>query len=1224
MLAARRSAAAARGAPSLAASLLVILHRQLHSSGPPLLRSGKDSANARRNNRNKNGSGDPSSSSSSPRPAYDLEKRFRDLDQLYPTPNTTALETEADAQAHTDADLDNAEQRRRDRITEKLLNAAKLGNPPVRAPSGSDPYAGWKPSPGSSSSRNLGRPKLSDEAKAKAEARLRRHAMDVNALLGGHTAGRLNQPLVTREDAGVGPDDADDALYLDHFLYPPRRIQAGDFVEIRTAGISAIGIVLPKPDDERDLPASASASQVEAHKKKKVLRLDGEIFVLLSTGVVTISRDTDVMIQVPRMVERGLTYRAAAATRSHVSSSNLDGPSTSDGAHDPHDASGSAGQSAPGEATPATEEPIDEPRFEARASICNKLRIIERQKVLEVQRLLPAFRSLFLDDDNVGGSTRSAHVPSDRMDLATGTITTYEATRLMQDRLARTGADGQARRDPITVATMLAAHTLLMDTPTHFLADTLSHRTSQLYTCRSPEERRTLRVLERWVKSAPGSEAQSHIDAFCAKARTVMAWSAAHPYRGDGPPRRIDAEGLDVQWSDEDRLILSFLEASLGSRRAIQDDTHGSIAMEILKRAGAHIRVRPHPAGRPDMELDEAADTLLFPASPTSSAELSPATTTASEAAATASPASELDAHAYEILRELGGVILAGPDLQHALVLRFLKDVGYLAPWHNPLRLDTTFRTLVSGEGDGQPEPHGSEETTAPVASASTTPSPSSAYQLGIDADVEAIRHDFGKDLPVYVIDDAGAFELDDGISIEPIAGSEDQAWVHVHIADPTASMRPDDALATRARRRFSTLYFPEARWALLPDDFVSAGVGLRAPTAESTRAGQGQRVMTFSAKIDARNGQVDDFHVRPAWVHNVNVVSYDRVNEMLRQSSASGDLVRLHRIARALAAARIRGTAINAWRRSASLSLSPLPLPDTMVSSARLDGPRFYTGSPDVSLSVLSVQEDPSVHASQFLVAELMLLAGRVAGAFGEQRDVPLPYRLQPRPEDPKDLERILAMRDPDTGGVDFEKMIIEDLTIPQGQYSDHSGEHFAMGICNRESLAVGADALSKGGYIRATSPLRRYPDMVAHWQLKSSLLGRPLAFSRTELRHRLGQFERSELLSKQLNRAASRAWILRAIEDALQRRREGRATEADARILGPHQAVLTLAHVRINSLTLGARLRVQVEGLGMTADMIWDAKKWSPKTGARFTVEVAATVQAGLRSALVVREVA
>src|SRR5579862_3966836 len=139
-----------------------------------------------------------------------------------------------------------------------------------------------------------------------------------------------------------------------------------------------------------------------------------------------------------------------------------------------------------------------------------------------------------------------------------------------------------------------------------------------------------------------------------------------------------------------------------------------------------------------------------------------------------------------------------------------------------------------------------------------------------VDANA-AIRHDFGE-MAVYTIDDAGAHELDDGISIEQ-TGQE--IWLHIHIANPSAFITPDSQIAQLARLRMTTLYLPDNVRPMLPignPDFTVNGFakGLREmPT------------MTFSARL-SEDGDIAAYKVRPGIVRNVKILTYDDVNDAI------------------------------------------------------------------------------------------------------------------------------------------------------------------------------------------------------------------------------------------------------------------------------------------------------------------------------------------------------
>ncbi|KAF6767666.1 Nucleic acid-binding, OB-fold [Kalmanozyma brasiliensis GHG001] len=1087
------------------------------------------------------------------------------------------------------------EQRKQNKVTDTILTASRLGrHADSISKDQSDRFSGWKRTPGPSTRRNVGRPKLSHEA---GKSLSRAVASDnVETLLGSHASSVLLQPLLNLEkdcDAfEVGSSHGQ--ISARDFMAPRRDLRPGDFVEVRR-NYTGVGIVLPPPDDVMSSNRDKNVQKASAGLK--------DLYVLVASGQIVLYKDNDVMIQIPGVIETKLARAAAALSKQYVVSSNsLDSPANRDGSYDSHASSNTADVD-PTEGTAMQEEPIDIPRFETRASICNKLRILERQKEKELQRLLPSFQSLFLIDSAAQQTEEAEELRKQRMDLRTGAITTFEAARLMHKLQAQRKKGDEDQ--PFTASTVYAAHALLMSHPTHFLADALSHRTSQLFTCRSDAERGNTRLISDWISGPPGSEGQQHIEAFCHKASKLRQYAEEHPHDLSGAPRIVSApnKDLEITWTPQDRSIIEFLEASLGSRREVQEDTHGSIAMQIVKRAGGHFRILPHPNTSELMEVDQAMGSLVV---------------------------DQGRPLGKSILQMVGTDAIAGPDLQHALVVQFLTAIGRLPPWQNPIRLDASFRSATMGEDGGRPEDELSDKEVA-----SSIESPAKKYGLTLDQQVEAMRHDFGQDHTVYVIDDEGAFELDDGISIERVH-SQEQAWVHIHIADPTAWIQPDDEIAQRAERRFSTLYFPEARWATLPDDFVRGGVGLR-PASEQV-AGVGQRVMTFSALVDLSTGLVQDTKVRPALVHDVQTTSYSHVNDMLSDKSAAkpSDLSLLLQVATKLSESRTRSTAFVAHRVNPSVRVSPLPLPELPLTASALQKPYFFAGFPtiDVTTAGSATNASPSVPAlSQFLVSELMLLAGRIAASYGKTHDLALAYRYQLRPDSPRDIDELLSMRThlpsdgtavapPVSAGgtvghglVAYHDIVTRGLTISAGGYSVQPAEHFSLGIGTPPSPSQ-RDALSSSGYVRATSPLRRYPDMLVHWQIKHHLVHSSPRFGTHEIERVLPQLERQERSTKQLMRSANRFWV-----HALLQRSLLDPTLKEGRLDGPFKATVVLPDVRFNAGTLGARVRVEIAELGIPADMEWGTSEAQPTAGDTFEVRPVAVVMAGIRSGLTVR---
>lgn len=170
-------------------------------------------------------------------------------------------------------------------------------------------------------------------------------------------------------------------------------------------------------------------------------------------------------------------------------------------------------------------------------------------------------------------------------------------------------------------------------------------------------------------------------------------------------------------------------------------------------------------------------------------------------------------------------------------------------------------------------------------------------------------------------------------------------------------------------------------------------------------------------------------------------------------------------------------------------------------VSRAR----RRAQGAVFIELPELKVQvEDDEVSLqpleplrSRDMVAEAMVLAGESAAQFALAQKIPLPFATQAAPEAPRSVEGMAGM--------------------------------FALRRSLRRSVQTGEPAPHAGlgltAYSRATSPLRRYLDLVVHQQLRAFLRGETLMDSQRIL-ERVGAAESVTYNRQQAERLARRHW--------------------------------------------------------------------------------------------------
>jgi len=421
------------------------------------------------------------------------------------------------------------------------------------------------------------------------------------------------------------------------------------------------------------------------------------------------------------------------------------------------------------------------------------------------------------------------------------------------------------------------------------------------------------------------------------------------------------------------------------------------------------------------------------------------------------------------------------------LFIRLLQEVGSVRPWES-LRLSEAKEAEIRTMAMAGAQKRGPEE-------------------LLQGNELDELREDFTSHR-VFVVDDATASELDDGMSVERIHGS-DEFWVHVHIADPTRYLPPSHPLAVQASFRGSSMYLAEGNRPLLPLDVTMKELSLGADVSREDAA---QGVMTFSSRMGL-DGVVKDSKACIGWIKKPRVITYLAVNEALgieqgvpsrpfgspigqepKRPNESLDLsdedladLRLLRdVAGACRSQRFATAGLESILPELSLQvLSKLPpSPDNLFDPANLPlRPELYAGSPIIDYLV-SPPFSPGL-AATLIVQELMILAGRTAAAFCHSRNIPVPYRSSPPPKVTATpgraaltIEDLLAMRDPDTNLTSFFEIMKGNFYFTSGDLSLEPKPHWVMGFDKPDS-----------GYVRATSPLRRFDDLLVHWQIKAAL---------------------------------------------------------------------------------------------------------------------------------------
>ncbi|MEM1169804.1 MAG: ribonuclease R family protein [Cyanobacteria bacterium P01_H01_bin.35] len=324
--------------------------------------------------------------------------------------------------------------------------------------------------------------------------------------------------------------------------------------------------------------------------------------------------------------------------------------------------------------------------------------------------------------------------------------------------------------------------------------------------------------------------------------------------------------------------------------------------------------------------------------------------------------------------------------------------------------------------------------------------------------------------LKVYTIDDESTREIDDGLSIEFLEDGQQRIWVH--IADPTRLLTPGDELDLEARRRTTTLYLPTGMVPMFPSELATGPMSLI--------QGQICSALSFGILLD-ETGAVIDYTIHASLIKPTYRLTYDDVDEMLQlKIKPEPEIHALNDWAKQ----RFK------WRQSqGSISIY---MPESVI--------KVKNEGEEITVEVLD--DSPS----RQLVAEMMILAGEVGAKYGQEHNLPLPYRSQPQPELPPESELMLLPAGP-------VRSTAMRRCMPKSEMGTIPARH--------ASLALET-------YVQVTSPIRRYSDLLAHFQIKANLRGDPLPFTPDQMQEMVMSLVPAVKEASSVERFTNRYWGL------------------------------------------------------------------------------------------------
>ncbi|KAI9708289.1 MAG: hypothetical protein M1812_008047 [Candelaria pacifica] len=443
----------------------------------------------------------------------------------------------------------------------------------------------------------------------------------------------------------------------------------------------------------------------------------------------------------------------------------------------------------------------------------------------------------------------------------------------------------------------------------------------------------------------------------------------------------------------------------------------------------------------------------------------------------------------HSVVNSLGSMVLRAigsyndRELQRNTCFLCLQEIGVLAPWENPV----VFERELALPG------HAVSTHLNDLHRKTIEPETRLALRALKDT-MQDFRHDWGN-LEVFCIDGEDAKEIDDGLSVERVAGRPSQNWLHVHIANPSAFIDPDHFISSYASHLAQTIYLPERTYPMLPKAWTQARLSL-APN---------RPVLTFSARMNGE-GEILETKVTSGIIRKVTYITPSTARQHLRAQlvpdpitviTVGGQMPKRHTrdIQSTLSRAQIEqlqilqaiGDARDKVRRRKGSLIFNISSPDVSVYGGPYGMPvrlptrgrsHFYEGDPIIQIRTKPLNLMTAYTDTDAFVASLMILAGEVAAQWCQERNLPVIYRYTLPPPD---------LQDPLT-------FVRDHIWPSQDQYGTTPlsiGLRYLKlaGRSRASTVPMPHQTLGVERYTKATSPLRRYGDLVVHWQIEAAL---------------------------------------------------------------------------------------------------------------------------------------
>jgi ribonuclease R len=336
--------------------------------------------------------------------------------------------------------------------------------------------------------------------------------------------------------------------------------------------------------------------------------------------------------------------------------------------------------------------------------------------------------------------------------------------------------------------------------------------------------------------------------------------------------------------------------------------------------------------------------------------------------------------------------------------------------------------------------------------------------QRGITDEDRSSRRNM-KDAITFTIDPADAKDFDDALSFTTLDNGDYE--IGIHIADVAHYVQPDSALDKEAQKRTTSVYLVDRTVPMLPEELSNGLCSLR----------EAEEKLAFSSvfTIDSKSGEVKERWFGRTVIESNKRFTYEEAQEILDNGTGlyHHELSELNRLAQIYEQKRYEQGALNFETHEVSFILNEKGKPIDVKVKERI--------------------------ATNKLIEEFMLLANSHVADFAINSDLPFfVFRIhdKPDPERAQKLHDFLKL-------LDYNDVKLVDGIIPASTLQRIINE--SEGTKSYDTLQtvivrsmqkaiyttknIGHYGLAFDAYSHFTSPIRRYPDVLAHRLVQHAL---------------------------------------------------------------------------------------------------------------------------------------